>query len=249
MNADRRFFVDERSYITDTLNPSNSGKCRYCDLIGSLEDKKLREQVLLFRLREFVEKLTPHKAEIMQYAIFDVILPSHLNTFDPMLAFQHKSDGILKRPKEGDRDISSLSLFCDDVERLLRDLYGDFESEALETALVSVSSMVRTIANYVCPDLGSEDSIAETLDWMSGIRVPEGYCPSGSDYRNGMWALTDLKARVRDIFTTPSCCWSPYTVEFANRFNQHWDCGVDSLSSSLQEPSIDLQSPGGFAHT
>jgi hypothetical protein len=232
MNADRRFFVDERSYITGTLNPSNSGKCRYSDLFGSLEDRKLREQLFLLRLREFVEKLTPHKAEIMQYAIFDVIRPSHLNTFDPMLAFQHKSDGILKRLKKGHRDISSLSLFRNDVERLLRDLYGDFESEALESALVGVASMVRTIAHYVCPDLGREDFAALNVDIMCGIGLPEQWCYSSSDYYIGMEDKIYLIGRVRSILTAPSRDLSQYTVEFANRFNERWDCGVDSLLSS-----------------
>ena len=173
------------------------------------QDRNLREQVLSVRLGEIVDKLTPHldRCHIMTEAIFAVIRASHLNSFDPMLAFRHRSDGILRRSKEGDQDISSLSLFRDDVERLLRDLYGDFESEALESVLFSVSSIVRTIANYECSDLAREDFAAGSLDYMRGIGVPEGCGFSGSDHRDGMVAKIYLTARVRDIFTSPSCGW------------------------------------------
>jgi hypothetical protein len=111
---------------------------------------------------------------------------------------------------------------------LLRELYGDFESEALESVLLGVSQIVTTIASYVCPDLDREKGAAASLDFMLGIGVPEELWGSGSDWRRGMEGKTHLIARVRDIIISPSC-FSEYTVEFANRFNQRWDCGLDSL--------------------
>ena len=73
------------------------------------------------------------------------------------------------------QDFTSLSLFRDDVERLLRDLYGDVESEALDRVLRAVFRIVQELTKYVRPDLWKEHSDAEDLDYILGIGVPEGY--------------------------------------------------------------------------
>ena len=58
----------------------------------------------------------------MWVAMLHVIRASHLDTFDPKLSVQYRFDGTLKRQTKGMQDLTSLSLFRNDVERLLRDL-------------------------------------------------------------------------------------------------------------------------------
>jgi hypothetical protein len=114
-------------------------------------------------------------------AVLDAILASQLNTFDPALSVQHKFDRKLRRPKERThRDITSLSLFGDDVECLLRDLYGDLESEALDSVVRAVFRIVQEFTRYVRPDLCKEHEDAEIFDRMFGIGIPEGYGISSS---------------------------------------------------------------------
>ena len=147
-----RFALDEKRYVIDLLNPANSGK-GYCHE-GDLEDDSyLRERVLMVRFGEMLDKLIinlrpmqklpsgeeyePQNEEssAIWWAIVDTINASHLNTFDPVLSIQHKFDGNLRCQKKHTQHFTSLALFRDDVECLLRDLYGDVESDALDSVL------------------------------------------------------------------------------------------------------------------
>jgi hypothetical protein len=202
---DRRFTLDERRYVIDLVNADNSGK-GYCHEGDPEDDKYLRERVLQARLHEMLEKLIinlrpmqklpsgeeykPQSEETFAiwWALLDTIAASHLSTFDPALSIQHKFDGKLKRQKKHTQDCASLALFRDDVECLLRDLYGDLESEALDSVVLAVFRIVQQFTRYVRPDLWKEHADAEKLDYMFGIGVPEGYGISGSDWRRGMAA-------------------------------------------------------------
>ena len=81
-------------------------------------------------------------------ALFYTIKASHLNTFDPTMSIQHKFDGKLRRQKKHTQDFTSLSLFRDEVECLLRDLYGDVESEALDSIVWAVFRIVEQFTRY-----------------------------------------------------------------------------------------------------
>src|SRR5262249_11543027 len=120
-----------------------------------------------------------------------------------------------------------LSLFRDDVERLLRDLYGDIEGEALDTVLFAVFYIVQAHTKYVRNDLWKEDNDAVNFDYMFGIGLPEGYGVNGSMWRSGMLAKSDLILRVCEVCANPSA-FSEYTVKFANRFSQDWVCSAEA---------------------
>ena len=239
MSTNQRFVLNEKCDVTDMLNPANSVSGHYNYDGAPEDDRYLRERVLRKRLSDLVDKLIinlrptqkdlegreyqPHNEECFAiwWAVFNAIKASHLNSFDPALSIQHKFGGTLKREKEGMRDLTSLSLFCDDVECLLRDLYGDIESEALDSVRYAVFSVVEAFTKYARADLCKEHSDAVALDYMLGIGVPEGYGISGSDWRCGMTAKLDLMVRAYDVRANPSA-FSKYTVEFANRFGEHW---------------------------
>jgi hypothetical protein len=241
MTTNCRFALDENRYVIDLLNPANSGK-GYCHEGYSEDDSYLRERVLMVHLGELLDKLIinsrpmqklpsgeeykPHDEE--SFAIWrtmlDTIRASHLNTFDPVLSIQHKFDGKLRCQKKNAQDFTSLALFRDDVECLLRDLYGDVESEALESVLRAVFRIVEQFAKFVRPDLWKEHLDAEDLDYMFGIGAPDGYGISGSDWRRGMAAKADLFFRVREVNANLSS-YSGYTIEFTKLFAERWDCG------------------------
>src|SRR6188474_1806157 len=136
MSNNRRFALDEKRHVIDAVNPANSGK-GYCH-DGDLEDDRhLRKCVLMVPLGKILDKLIinlrptekgpwgeeyqPFNEEghEMWVAMLNVIRATHLDTFDPKLSVQYRFDGTLKRQAKGMQDLTSLSLFCNDVERLL----------------------------------------------------------------------------------------------------------------------------------
>src|SRR5262249_41627213 len=133
------------------------------------------------------EEYEPHNEEsfAIWWAILDTIKASHLNTFDPALSIQQKFNGKLRRQKQHTQDFTSLALFRDDVECLLRDLYGDVESEALDSLLLAIFRIVQQLAQYVRPDVWKEHHDAVDFDYILGVGVPEGCGISGSEWRRG----------------------------------------------------------------
>ena len=148
MTTIKRFVLDHERNVIDTLNPTGPTGLLFDD---EPEDEiYLREKILRECLFEPVDDLIinvqPEKtdswgepyneeAHAIRRAILNAIRASQLNTLEPALSINNRFDGTLKRKKVGLQDVTSLSLFRDDVERILRDLYGDIDSEALERAL------------------------------------------------------------------------------------------------------------------
>jgi hypothetical protein len=235
-----RFTLDERRRVIDAVNLANSGK-GYCHEGDPEDDRHLRQRVLMVLLGEMINKLiiNPKRNQnsllddehqpfnYARYAIFRTMLgtisASHLNTFDPRLSVQHKFGGKLGRQKQCTRDITSLALFRDDVECLLRDLYGDLESDALDSVLSAIFQIIQQFTRYVRPDLCKENEDAEDLDRIRGAGLPEGTMVSGCDFRSGMVAKCSLINRVRDVNANLST-YSEYTIRFANLFAECWDC-------------------------
>jgi hypothetical protein len=255
--ANCRFALDERRKVIDLVNADNSGKC-YCHEDAPEDDKYLRERVLQARLYEMLEKLIinlrpmqklpsgeeykPQNEETFAiwWALVGTIAASHLNTFDPALSIQHKFDGKLKSQKKHTQDFTSLALFRDDVECLLRDLYGDVESEALNSILRAVFRIVQQFTRYVCPELWKEHDDAEKFDRiLFGTGLPEGYGISSSEFHRGMRAKFDLIFRACEVHREPSA-FSEYTVKFANWFGEQWDCSPETLLSMMGPPNAEM---------
>src|SRR5262249_46004532 len=254
MSANCRFALDEKRYVIDAVNVANSGK-GYCHEGDPEDDRYLRERVLMIHLSEMIDKLIinlrpvqklpsgkqykPHNEEsfAIWVAILDATRASHLNTFDPALSIQHKFNGKLRRQKKHTQDLTSLALFRDDVECLLRDLYGDLESEALDSLLLAIFRIVQQFAQYVRPDVWKEHDDAENLDYMLGIGVPDGCYINGSDWRRGMAAKADLINRVREVNANLSTV-SQYTIEFAKFFAERWDCSKEYVEPPSDFPEV-----------
>jgi hypothetical protein len=227
-----RFVLDEKRDVIDKLN--SIGRKGYCHE-GSPEDQfHLRERVLMVRLGELVDaliiNLEPEQTDrwgntyqpfnkerhAIWLAIYYAITASRLNALEPAVSIQNRFDGTLKRRKIGLQEFTSLSLFRDDVERLLRDLYGDIKDDALDKVLSAIFVIVQEFTQYVRKDLWQEDQDATDWDYIWGIGLPEGCGISGSDHRRAMKAVDELRIRAREVRKNPSA-FSKYTVEFATR--------------------------------
>ena len=249
MSVNCRFALDEKRYVIDAVNVANSGK-GYCHEGEPEDDKYLRERVFMNRLDGMIEKLIinlrpmqklpsgeeykPFNEETfpIKSVVLNTIRASHLNTFDPTMSVQHKFDGKLRRQKERTQDFTSLSLFRDEFECLLRDLYGDVESEALVSIVWAVFRIVQEFTYYVRRDLWKEHDDAWDLDYILGIAMPERYSCNRHEWRRGMVAKHDLMLRVCEVRENPSA-FSPYTVEFAARFAEEWDCSAEAAAETI----------------
>src|SRR5215831_6983940 len=254
MSINCRFALDEERLVIDAVNVANTGKAYYsldCHEGDPEDDKHLRECILQMQLSKMIDKLIINSRPVQKpfaprnysfamweasFAIFsamlDTIKASHLNTFDPALSVQHKFDGKLKRQKKHTQDFTSLALFRDDVECLLRDLYGDFESEALDSVVLAVFLIVQQFARYVRPELWKEHDDAEDLDYM--FWRPEGCGISGSECCRGMAAKFSLIHRVRELNANQSTV-SEYTSEFAKLFAERRDCTKEYVDPWLSQ--------------
>jgi hypothetical protein len=243
MKTTVRFSVDHDGYIIDHVNPCNSRKAR--GEYGASEDEgDLRERILWRSIFQLLDELTePIEPKLrnqnttvrysMVSAIFAAICASHLNTLAVGLSVKHRFSGELKRKKRGWQDGTSLSLFGDGVERLLRDLYGESDNRAVEKLRYAVIEMATEFARYLYNDLWQEHTNAKDIDYACGIGVPEGCAIHGSDCSAANAACNEIAVRARDVRANPSA-YSKYTIEFVDELYEHspgfiqeHDCSAD----------------------
>jgi hypothetical protein len=230
-------FVVRNNRLVDTLNLTDDLLAWY---ESEREERLLRDRALELRLRKLVEKLFGNNAQrSIEFLIMQIIRASQLNAFDIEISIKHRFIGgrsALKRKKNGNSAFTSLQLFIDDFECLLRDLYGDVESEAMERILLAVSAAVDAQSWHIAPELCKERADARTLDDGLGIGLSEYVCFSVSDLRGAFLAKPALMRRARDVLANPSA-FSEYTVEFAKRFSECWDCNIEAEDQGTVNPT------------
>jgi len=131
-------------------------------------------------------------------------------------------------------------LFTDDVERLLRDLYGDVEGDAVETLRRAVFYIVHEVLYHVRKDIWQEHDDAAAYDYgMYGIGVPEGHGIHTSQIADALGAQQDLADRVTKVLKDPSA-FSEYTVEFAKYFAASFEKvdEADDDTKSTDTPAV-----------
>jgi hypothetical protein len=232
MNTNHRFYLNADNHILDKLNPANNEKGKWFEELGyPRNEQSFRELLLWRRLGELLPNLSlstkkgcdgyqPSFEHSIWHSLSTTIKASHLNTLDIALSLQHKFSGELKREKRSWQDVTSLSLFVDDVERLLRDLYGESDNEAIDRVREAVFVIVHSFTEHLRRDLWQEHQDAEDIDYMNGIGVPKGHGISGSDHRRGHRAADNLVLRARAVRADPAA-FSKYTVEFVNDLYTH----------------------------
>jgi hypothetical protein len=229
IKASRRFGLDKNRCVIDKLNPENNGKA-HCFENEPEDDAHLRTLLLYPRLCKPVSRLFVNKRpkdfnedkHSLECVIISTIKASHLNGADPLLSIQRPFDGKLKRRKEGIQSFTSISLFVDDVERVLRDLYGDIDSDDLDDLLAAVRGIVNQFARYVRPDLKSEDDDAETIDLRVGINRPKYYGGvSSSEARYAHMSAETLAIRAIQVKANPDA-YCRYTIKFIEALDKYW---------------------------
>jgi hypothetical protein len=241
MIINRRFFLDEDDRIIDNLNPANNQKAKWFEQPGYPKDEKCFRELLLWRrigdlLPNLIintnpmekspngEEYQPRCEEMRSIwvALDRVIVASHLNTLNVGLSLLHKFSGELRRNKEGMQDLTSLSLFVDDVERLLRDLYGESDEQAIDQVRHAVFVIVEEFTRYLRNDLWQEYRSAQDFDYVFGIGLPDDCGISGSDHRRMVSAVRDLALRARAVRANPAA-FSRYTGSFVNKlYEKDW---------------------------
>jgi hypothetical protein len=221
--------VDRDGLVIDQVNPENDGLVQYphSELIEN--DRQIRENILMVRLNKLTRRLLINKhpkrfnekAHALDWMIYATIIASQLNMLDPLIAKQFPFPGKLRHEKVGMKDFTSIMLFLDDIERLLRDLYGDLDGAKLNELLNAISLIVEEYTKHVQPDLREEYDYADDVDYSVGIGVPEGYGILGGQHERGRFAAEILTARAKKILANTDT-YSRYTVKFARALKKFW---------------------------
>jgi hypothetical protein len=220
----RRFILDDRSYIIDKANLADIRKYKYHGEPND-SDKDIRRYLLRRRLNRLVLKLIvgPEARTVRQSLVnmlLAVIEASQLNKLDPSLSIDHPFKGKLRR-KEEMRDYTSISLFIGDVERVLRELYGDLDGDALEELLFAIRVMVVEFTKYVRPDLHREYYDADACDYLVGFDRAEGYGLTDEDHQKARIAADALAIRAMQVSAKPDA-YCRYTCKFVEALDEEW---------------------------
>lgn len=233
MIANYRFDLDKDRNIIDRLNINNIDCDSWYKEDHTIvpDERELRERIIWPRLRNMVDHLLiPNPSFLVEdrdfnfsilWSLHSAIKASHLNTLDIALSLQHRFDGELKREKIGMQDFTSLSLFADDVERLLRDIYGESDNEAIDRVRRAVLVIVEGFAKHQRKEIWQEYSDALVIDRIYGIGVPDGYGIQGHDYGAAAYARHKIALRARFVRSNPNVV-SKYTVEFVKALESEW---------------------------
>lgn len=156
----------------------------------------------------------------LSLAIYYAVKASYLNARDVATSLKYKFDGKLRRDDIGWQHTTSISLFVSDLECLLRDLYGDFGDDVIESTREAIFVIVQEFLRFTRNDLWLEHESARHIDYICGIGVPEGMGVSGSDHRASQKCVAYLFDRVRE-FRANQDAFSQYTARFVKALEEH----------------------------
>jgi hypothetical protein len=229
MTAIDRFVLDDKRNVIDILNLN--GRKGYWHEGEAERQIDLRERILIVRLGDLSDHLfvpqpetkdwlgrtyRPFRAEShsISQALFHLIRATSFSSLDPAIALEKRFSGQLKREKVRLASFTSLALFVDDVERLLRDLFGDVEGS--EPVVRAAFVIIQELIQHTHRDLSLELCNAQAVDYVNGLGVPDGHGVSRSQVSRGLKAADDLRLRASQVKEMPSA-FSKYTVEFATK--------------------------------
>jgi hypothetical protein len=150
-----------------------------------------------------------------------VLEASQLNRRDVRVSLQNRFKGRLRHRKTELKEVTTISLFTDDVERLLRDLYGDIESDGFTELMGAVKSTAVTLSSLLLPELGEEYNTACNVDVGAGRSLPPGEGVSTAMIIGAVEHAQTLILRIREVLSCPSA-YGRYTVSFATTVREYW---------------------------
>jgi len=235
MIVNQRYFINEDRYIVDRENWTNNGL--HDVPVGALEDEcHLRVYLLGTRLKGlFRDLVIPtgrtkngdceykpfNQAEHALSSVLAAIGASRLCGY-ASISPHEKFDYKPKHDRQGMQDYTSLALFVDDVEWLLRDLYGDFDDQATDRVRRAVFDIMGNCTRWSPKDLWRELTDAKTIDYgWCGIGVLPGDGINGNDVRDANNAAANILLRAYAVRANPTS-FSKYTIQFVKALDEHW---------------------------
>lgn len=237
MIVNQRFFINEDRYIIDRVNWANNALVQVP--VGCPEDwQNLRQDVFRTRLRLLLRALiglSPvkkgdsdkharwfNKTDWTLSVVLGAIGSANATGRDIELRHHEKFDEDPNRDQRGVQDFTSLSLFVDDVERLLRDLYGEFDNDVTEHLRQAIFEIMGTTTKRMFRDLWDEHSNAWAVDYgWAGIGVAPGDGISTGNFFQANRAAEEIARRARAVRSNPSK-FSKYTVQFVKALDDRW---------------------------
>jgi hypothetical protein len=238
-SKNKRFLLDSQGKILDKAHPEYRTEDpfdmnQYTNKPHG-DELHLRIGVLVRRLERLVPQLVQGNgakrerralSNELPYILADITQASQLNVQDVQGSLQNSFKGRLKHRKTELCELTSISLFVDDVERLLRDL----------------RSTTLTISSHLLPDLGAEHEAAFCVDRGAGRGLLPGEGVSTRMVRDGIEAAEMLIGRARTVLSSQSE-YGRYTVGFAKALNEYWPAVEQwrPLARSIPEAIAKLQ--------
>jgi hypothetical protein len=233
-----RFYVDDKRWVIDRANRANSRLYRI-HISEAGDEEHLRESVLLVRLEGLLGKLhgpsAPkrnkrgrkrrrfEKALWVLRGVLIAVGASHMSQQSAARSPHHRFNDQLRRENGHFGGITSLALFFDDIELLLRDLYGDFDQSAASAVRYALHTVLCWCLRRSLPkDIWKEHWDARTIDhgWY-GV----GLDPGDGISTNSVWqadeAANDLARRIRAFRANPKA-YSKYTHQFVHILDERW---------------------------
>jgi hypothetical protein len=254
-SKNKRFLLDNQGGIFDKLHPeSGTEHVVYMNAFNNKpydDDLHLRSGVLFRRLETLVPELCrgngrKRDRKTLSYKtcglVPDIIQASQLNRRDVRVSLQRPFNGKLKYRKTEVRELTSISLFIDDVERLLRDLYGDTDGDDLSAVILAIRSVVVALSTYILPDLAAEYNTAFAVDIGAGRGLDPGDGVSSRMVRESIEPAEMLISRARKVLSSESE-YGRYTVSFAKALKEYWPAVQEwpPLAKTVPEAIAKLQ--------
>jgi hypothetical protein len=194
-----RFYLDGQGYVIDSLSPNGTGIEKWEEPKWvQITENGLRDAVLMHRLRAHAKVL---------------FKPSSLAENEEFESKEAKSianiypfNGTLKTEKREIHECTSLTLFVDDVERVVRDLFGEFDGEGIKRVMRAVFNVTWEFLRHICPELMMEEYYAKQYYDLDEAELNDG-------------AESYLAIRALYVRTSPSQ-YSKYTIEFIRHLDE-----------------------------
>jgi hypothetical protein len=233
-----RFYVDNKRWVINRANWANSRLYRIWAGEVAWDEEHLRESVLLVRLERLLgqrhgpsapkrDKRGRRRRRLEKALLFlrDVLIAvgaSHMSEQSAARLHHHKFNDQLRRENEHFGEFTSPALFLDDIELLMRDLYGDFEQSAARAVRHALYTVLRGCLRSLPKDIWNEQGNAKMIDhgWY-GVGLAPGDGISTHALWQGDEAANDLARRVRAFRANPKA-YSKYTHQFVHILDERW---------------------------
>jgi hypothetical protein len=229
-----RFRLSKNRYVIDNLNPKNSFRV-YIPSGCEESQECLRINVLLFHVQRLLKDLLRLKQASKPNQLWRV-LPSAVVTMGSVLVAigevsfptrvlsrRQREIPIRKRLEEGGiQAFTSLSLFANDLQAIIADLYDNPSCVTLGSVHNAVLETLRACLSEPLRDLWREYDWATSIDhsWY-GIGPIPGYGISTEEYERAVEGIEEIALRANAVRAKPEKV-SPYTIQFVGYLDKYW---------------------------